>query len=51
MKQSVDFEKLRRFSADIREETIRAIGTAGFGHIGGSVFCHFHTKRLLCAAV
>lgn len=37
MKQSVDFEKLRRFSADIREETIRAIGTAGFGHIGGSV--------------
>lgn len=32
----VDFKKLERFSADIRIETTRAIGEAGFGHIGGS---------------
>lgn len=33
---SQDFEKLRRFSADIRIWTIRTIASAGFGHIGGS---------------
>ncbi len=32
----MDFEKLRRFSADIRIWTIRTIAEAGFGHIGGS---------------
>ena len=32
----MDFEKLRRFSADIRIWTIRQIAEAGFGHIGGS---------------
>ena len=32
----VDFEKLKRFSADIRIWTIRTIAEAGFGHIGGS---------------
>lgn len=31
-----NFDKIRRLSADIRIETTRAIGTAGFGHIGGS---------------
>ena len=31
-----DFEKLRRFSADIRIWTVRAIAHAGYGHIGGS---------------
>ena len=31
-----DFEKLKRFSADIRIWTIRTIAKAGFGHIGGS---------------
>jgi len=31
-----DFEKIKRFSADIRIWTIRAIASAGFGHIGGS---------------
>lgn len=31
-----DFEKLRRYSADIRIWTIRTIAEAGFGHIGGS---------------
>ncbi len=36
MSISVDFEKLRRFSADIRIWTIRTIAEAGFGHIGGS---------------
>ena len=36
MKQGPDFEAMRRLSADIRIETTRAIGTAGFGHIGGS---------------
>ena len=37
MNQTIDFEKIRRFSADIRKETTKAIGEAGFGHIGGSV--------------
>lgn len=31
-----DFEAMRRFSADIRIETIKALTQAGFGHIGGS---------------
>ncbi|MEA4966396.1 MAG: transketolase [Oscillospiraceae bacterium] len=34
--KTIDFERLRRFSADIRIETVREIGEAGFGHIGGS---------------
>ncbi|NLF27374.1 MAG: transketolase, partial [Clostridiales bacterium] len=29
-------EEMRRFAADIRIETIKAITCAGFGHIGGS---------------
>ena len=37
MNQTIDFEKIRRFSADIHKETTKAIGEAGFGHIGGSV--------------
>ena len=32
----IGFEKLKRFSADIRIWTIRTIAKAGFGHIGGS---------------
>ena len=32
----MDFEKIKRFSADIRIWTIRQIAEAGFGHIGGS---------------
>lgn len=32
----MDFEKIKRLSADIRIETIREIAEAGFGHIGGS---------------
>ena len=32
----MDFEKIKRFSADIRIWTIRTIAEAGFGHIGGS---------------
>jgi len=32
----MDFEKLTRYSADIRIWTIRTIAEAGFGHIGGS---------------
>lgn len=32
----MDFEILKRFSADIRIWTIRQIAEAGFGHIGGS---------------
>ena len=31
-----NFEKLRRFSADIRIWTIRTIAHAGYGHIGGA---------------
>ena len=37
MNNIAHFEKLKRFSADIRKETVKAIGCAGFGHIGGSV--------------
>ena len=32
-----DFDKLRRLSADIRIETIRAISNFGMGHIGGAI--------------
>ena len=32
----VNIEAMRRLSADIRIETIRALAEAGFGHIGGS---------------
>ena len=32
-----DYERMRRFSADIRIETIRALAAAGYGHIGGSM--------------
>lgn len=32
----INFEAMKRLSADIRIETVRAIGEAGFGHIGGS---------------
>ena len=32
----VNIEAVRRLSADIRIETIRALAEAGFGHIGGS---------------
>ena len=31
-----DFEYMKRLSADIRIETIKALAKAGFGHIGGS---------------
>ena len=37
MSKQVNFEELKQFSAEIRKETVRAIGHAGFGHIGGSV--------------
>jgi len=33
---TVDIERMRRLSADIRIETIRMLAEAGFGHIGGS---------------
>lgn len=36
MQQNIDFKKIRRLSADIRIATVRMIGEAGFGHIGGS---------------
>ncbi|MGE5612804.1 MAG: transketolase [Bacillota bacterium] len=36
MENVIDFESMRRLSADIRIETIRALASAGFGHIGGS---------------
>lgn len=32
-----EFDMLKRFSADIRIQTIRALQHAGFGHIGGSM--------------
>ena len=32
-----DYERMRRLSADIRIETIRALAEAGYGHIGGSL--------------
>lgn len=36
MKNNTRLEQMRRLSADIRIWTVRAIGEAGFGHIGGS---------------
>ena len=36
MAAAVDFDALRLFSAEIRKATVRTIGGAGFGHIGGS---------------
>ncbi len=36
MQTNVDFEAMKRLSADIRIETIRELAEAGFGHIGGS---------------
>lgn len=32
-----DHERMRRLSADIRIQTIRALAAAGYGHIGGSM--------------
>lgn len=32
-----DFAKIKRFGADIRIETIKALAHAGFGHIGGAM--------------
>lgn len=37
MNQTINIENIRRFSADIRIETIKALAHAGFGHIGGSI--------------
>ena len=33
----IDFDKMRRLSADIRIETINALANFGMGHIGGSI--------------
>ena len=35
--QQHDYERMRRLSADIRIETIKALTEAGYGHIGGSL--------------
>ncbi len=37
MTEAVNFDALRRFSADIRIETIKAMTAAGYGHIGGAM--------------
>lgn len=37
MSTEMDYEVMRRLSADIRIETIKALAEAGFGHIGGSM--------------
>ncbi|MEA4914433.1 MAG: transketolase [Christensenella sp.] len=37
MNHDKQIEKMQQLSAEIRKETVRAIGAAGFGHIGGSV--------------
>ena len=37
MKNDVNINKLKRFAADIRIETIKMFATAGYGHIGGSM--------------
>ncbi len=37
MDLQLDYEYMRRLSADIRIETIKALAEAGFGHIGGSM--------------
>ncbi len=36
MSEKPNFEKMKRFSADIRIELIKQLAEAGFGHIGGS---------------
>ncbi|MGI6580564.1 MAG: transketolase [Saccharofermentanales bacterium] len=36
MSKKPDFERIKRFSADIRIQTIRSIASTGSGHIGGS---------------
>lgn len=36
MSKTIDLEKMKRFSADIRIWTLRELAEAGFGHIGGS---------------
>lgn len=36
MAERADLLSMRRFSADIRIQTVKEIGAAGFGHIGGS---------------
>ncbi len=36
MNNAVDFKRLTELSAEIRKQTCVAIGSAGFGHIGGS---------------
>ena len=38
MKNDVNINKLKRFAADIRIETIKMFATAGYGHIGGSMY-------------
>lgn len=35
--EKTDFDALKTLSAEIRKHTVRAIGYAGFGHIGGSI--------------
>ena len=35
--QQYDYDRMRRLSADIRIETIKALTEAGYGHIGGSL--------------
>ena len=37
MSEKIDFDQIRRLSADIRIETIRALAAFGLGHIGGSM--------------
>jgi len=37
MESNVNFERLERFAADIRIETIKMFADAGYGHIGGAM--------------
>ncbi len=37
MKNSINFDELARFAANIRIETIKMFAAAGYGHIGGSM--------------
>jgi transketolase len=37
MQEVVHFEEIKRFAADIRIETIKAMTEAGYGHIGGAM--------------
>jgi transketolase len=37
VENSVDYEFMRKLAADIRKETIQAMASIGFGHIGGSM--------------